>query len=828
MGKAGGCPQRRAPLRSRSLVAAVGGRRLDPLERNRAVRGLSGMAAFRNASSNLDIAVAAPAVSVNKPLVGSRASPGSPTLVWIRRELVQARSFTPTDCFPARARFLPKPKVIKFSDLWGAEEGKKSFVEVVKMAGGGRGAGRFGGAGGGRGPGGGRAPPAAAATASAASSLAAAPDPVGVKCEFPPPMMQQMGSGQGMFPMPNMWNMPMSQWSQFFGNQQFPQSSFNPLMMIPQGVPPSLPQSNSQGSSASMIPSQQLQGSGAGKNRKKNQKGAASDGSKNSGDRVGANLQISVASGPGPILDPKFRNVTCYNCGELGHYVGLCTRIKRCFICSKTGHHMDNCLMWYSILPTAQYWGSANPGLGFFHVEVEGPEAVQWLNMDNVGVVVVKEGEISAKELEKCFNDMWKVNWFWQIRQIGPRKFLVRFPPSKRIKDLVEYPSINLKKDGVVIYFVNWEGEAEPFEEFQEVWVKILGIPAKWLTWKTICQISTTLGVLVNIDWQGIFRSFYKEVRVKVAVKLVMWMMMMMMKILGRGNEEDAVDDDTEIGDDFKTLDKGKNGGTNSKMETEPSIPPGGRSGVNSAAQQNLETFVQEKVFGKEPCVHDNNALVLRNAEENIGKNLLQHFDAESDEEAEDATQRKDVLMSNNPAPAMPSMVWKEKKQWGPVQATRMSSRIPRDGKSVIEKAQDLKKAKNLEIPKGNRIHGFSNSFAALDNPTLFDNAKNAGISLGHKNLNADSIIDKIKEAETKRLVDFHNSNPDSFLPSDISLSMGELRVGLEDRDEVLSDQEDHFSDVPDDDEPWTLVHSRKRGRRKLIFKNGSSSNLEP
>jgi hypothetical protein len=50
--------------------------------------------------------------------------------------------------------------------------------------------------------------------------------------------------------------------------------------------------------------------------------------------------------------------------------------------------------------------------------------------MDNVGVAVVKEGEISAEELEKCFNDMWKVNWFWQIRQIGPKKFLVRFPPS--------------------------------------------------------------------------------------------------------------------------------------------------------------------------------------------------------------------------------------------------------------------------------------------------------------------------------------------------------------------------------------------------------------
>jgi hypothetical protein len=155
-----------------------------------------------------------------------------------------------------------------------------------------------------------------------------------------------------------------------------------------------------------LVPSQQQQLSGAGKNKKKNQKGPISDGSKNSGDRVGANLQLSMASGPGPVLYPKFINVTFYNCGELGHYVGLCTRIKTCFICSKTGHHMDNCLMWYSLLPTAQYWGSVNPGLGFFHVEVQGPEAVQWLNMNNVGVVVVKEGDISVEELEKCFNDM--------------------------------------------------------------------------------------------------------------------------------------------------------------------------------------------------------------------------------------------------------------------------------------------------------------------------------------------------------------------------------------------------------------------------------------
>ena len=43
---------------------------------------------------------------------------------------------------------------------------------------------------------------------------------------------------------------------------------------------------------------------------------------------------------------------------------------------------------------------------------MEGPEAVQWLNMDNVGIVVINDGEINEEELIQNFTDMWKVNWF--------------------------------------------------------------------------------------------------------------------------------------------------------------------------------------------------------------------------------------------------------------------------------------------------------------------------------------------------------------------------------------------------------------------------------
>ncbi|KAM0868635.1 hypothetical protein ACQ4PT_041180 [Festuca glaucescens] len=519
---------------------------------------------------------------------------------------------------------------------------------------------------------------------------------------------------------------------------------------------------------------------------------------------------------------------------------------------------MDSCHMWYTPLPTAQYWGSANPGLGFFHVEVEGPEAVQWLNMDNVGIVVVKEGEITANELEQNFNEMWKVNWFWQIKQIDSKKFLVRFPPSKRIKELVEYPSINLKKKGVVVYFINWEGEAEPFEEFQEVWVKIVGIPAKWLTWKTICQVSTALGVLVNIDWHGIFRSFYKEVRVKVSVRdkskipanklfeMEQCFFLIDFSIESewdaidvdddeddpdQNNNEDKIEEEDDLGEDFQDLDKSKKSGGNNRMKTGSTIPDdvqGEKSVSRSVFTQDLETSVKGKVLGVEQPHFSANALVMRSVEANIEKSLLQSFDVESDEVTGNVNDNQAVALVDQPAQSMSSLAWKEKKNWGLVQATRMSSRIQRDGRSAIEKAQEIKKSKNLEVPKGNKIHGFSNSFVALENQNLFEKSKSAGISLGLKSMNADTIINKVKEIEINRLKNFHASNHDMFLPVDISLTVDEMRKDVGDEVHGSDDQEEYSSDFPDDDEPWTLVSSRKRGRRKLIFKNGSSSNLEP
>jgi hypothetical protein len=72
---------------------------------------------------------------------------------------------------------------------------------------------------------------------------------------------------------------------------------------------------------------------------------------------------------------------------------------------------------------------------------------------------------------------------------------------------------------------------------------------------------------------------------------------------------------------------------------------------------------------------------MARAVEDNVGRYLLHEFEEESEEEENAANDIQNVNI-----PSIP-MVIEKKKVWGPVLATRMSSRITRDGKSAIEKA---------------------------------------------------------------------------------------------------------------------------------------------
>jgi hypothetical protein len=118
--------------------------------------------------------------------------------------------------------------------------------------------------------------------------------------------------------------------------------------------------------------------------------------------------------------------------------------------------------------PVASYIGSVGNGLGFYHVDLPEVETTRWLNITNCGVVVIRKGELS---------DIFCKDWLWQVRELTPVQFLIRFSPHKRVSDLRNLPSFNLRKEGVQVGMMEWIEELDHFSVLREVWIQLEGIP---------------------------------------------------------------------------------------------------------------------------------------------------------------------------------------------------------------------------------------------------------------------------------------------------------------------------------------------------------------
>jgi hypothetical protein len=42
------------------------------------------------------------------------------------------------------------------------------------------------------------------------------------------------------------------------------------------------------------------------------------------------------------VIDPRYKDLTCYNCGEPGNFVGIYDKAKVCFICAILGTIWQN------------------------------------------------------------------------------------------------------------------------------------------------------------------------------------------------------------------------------------------------------------------------------------------------------------------------------------------------------------------------------------------------------------------------------------------------------------------------------------------------------
>jgi hypothetical protein len=55
---------------------------------------------------------------------------------------------------------------------------------------------------------------------------------------------------------------------------------------------------------------------------------------------------------------------------------------------------------------------------------------------------------------------------------------------------------------------VEWIRDLEQFSNLKEVWINMEGILPKWCDWKVFAQMASSFGLLLEVDWVSLFKSF--------------------------------------------------------------------------------------------------------------------------------------------------------------------------------------------------------------------------------------------------------------------------------------------------------------------------------
>uniref|UniRef100_A0A8R7Q0Z2 CCHC-type domain-containing protein n=1 Tax=Triticum urartu TaxID=4572 RepID=A0A8R7Q0Z2_TRIUA len=439
-----------------------------------------------------------------------------------------------------------------------------------------------------------------------------------------------------------------------------------------------------------------------------------------------------------------YSDVTCYTCGEPEHHKAQCPKPPSCFICKMVTHKVEDCPVRKKPRNCVKYVGSAASGLGFFKIDVPDVNDQHVGNKKNVGIVYIEAGQVTKEELAHNFSVIYKTNWPWHIRMLDSWIFVVKFPPHIPVATVAGYPNFGLPEtEGVSVNVEVWKGEMEFHAELQSVWLQLRGVAPAWAEWSVLEQIASVLGTLINVDWQGNFKSFFEVVRIKIRCKD--FTKIPAGRIFGIGDklykikivveppvedleQDDLLDEDTEKNKEKEPLnntnsDDGAGGSHHTaKNSSSQSGGNGSTSGTPHQTKQNVLAYLQQL---QDPISLDESFKMLQDME--IGDDDEEDNISLLEEQVEvvvESESLEEVIFSpslaTNTTHASPIL-----QKWGPVQAQRKSSRIDIGGRIIMEIAMGSKKVQNLEEPKGKH----KDLVAGLEDPQEVDDSVLRGLS---------------------------------------------------------------------------------------------------
>ncbi|KAK3118157.1 hypothetical protein QOZ80_9BG0695100 [Eleusine coracana subsp. coracana] len=161
--------------------------------------------------------------------------------------------------------------------------------------------------------------------------------------------------------------------------------------------------------------------------------------------------------------------------------------------------------------------GLAADGLGFCSAQHAKANPRKVRNMA-LGLVVVKNGVLSAKQLEEDFAYHFAWGKGWQATPCGS-EFIMQFPNKARLEELINFLEFKLKGSGASVDVQPWIVKAKAKARLHTVWVSVDNVPEEMMNYHAACEIGSMIGAVEEIDIEALEER--DLIRIKVDVKSV-------------------------------------------------------------------------------------------------------------------------------------------------------------------------------------------------------------------------------------------------------------------------------------------------------------------
>lgn len=150
----------------------------------------------------------------------------------------------------------------------------------------------------------------------------------------------------------------------------------------------------------------------------------------------------------------KKEKMTCYRCGEPGHFLVECTA-ELCDLCLKPKHGSGECPLLLGPKPAVTIYGVCYPELMFF----ESPHTTSVtprMESSRTGVVKVTRGSMTEVQVVQQLRELVSASFQWAPVRLEDQVFRVDFPTREDLARLLKFGLCKVPNNTCVLEFDAW------------------------------------------------------------------------------------------------------------------------------------------------------------------------------------------------------------------------------------------------------------------------------------------------------------------------------------------------------------------------------------